>query len=94
LINCARHALATHAEAAIGIAGDCVNITISDNGRGFPFQGRYDLTELATLHLGPKSLMERISALQGRLIINSSTNGSALEMSIPFKTANSFGERA
>ena len=68
LVNSARHAQATKVQASIGLARDAVFITISDNGRGFPFQGRYGLAEMEAMHQGPKSIKERITALQGGAI--------------------------
>jgi len=85
LINSARHAKATQAYATISIAMDCIKIDISDDGCGFPFQGHYNLPGLIALRLGPRSLMERIIALQGKLTINSSAAGARLEMSIPLQ---------
>ena len=78
--------------ASIGLARDAVFITISDNGRGFPFQGRYGLAEMEAMRQGPKSIKERITALKGGLSIDSSNDGAVLEMSVPLKTATSFSE--
>ncbi|MGR9035040.1 MAG: sensor histidine kinase [Gammaproteobacteria bacterium] len=94
LINSDRHAQATHVQAVINFVKDGIYITISDDGRGFPFQGRYGLADLEAMHQGPKSIKERISALEGRFSINSGTNGAILDMFVPFKTGNSFSEPA
>lgn len=60
-----------------------MNIKVSDDGLEFPFQGQHDLAGLTAMHLGPKTLMERIATLNGQLIINSSAAGASLEMSVP-----------
>lgn len=83
LINSARHAQASQVQAAIAIEAGRVNIKVSDDGRGFPFQGQYDLAGLTAINLGPKTLMERITALNGQLIINSSAAGASIEMTVP-----------
>lgn len=83
LINTARHAQASQVQATIAIDARRVNIKVSDDGKGFPFQSQYDLAGLTAIGLGPKTLMERIVALNGQLTINSSAAGASLEMSIP-----------
>jgi signal transduction histidine kinase len=83
LINSARHALATEVQASLSIEDDRLHLRVSDDGQGFPFQGYYDLSQLAALGLGPKSLMERIQALHGQLRVGSDRSGSVLKMSIP-----------
>jgi signal transduction histidine kinase len=83
LINIARHAQASQVQAIIGIEAGRVNINVADDGKGFPFQGCYDLVGLKAIGHGPKTVMERIVTLSGQLIINSSTAGASLEMSVP-----------
>lgn len=85
LINSARHAGAAQALVEVDVKSDSIDILVKDNGRGFPFQGRYELSELMLLGWGPKSLKERISALHGHLVLESSCAGSCLEMSIPVR---------
>ncbi len=88
LINIARHAQASQVQAIIAIEADRVNIKVSDDGRGFPFQGQHDLAGLTAIGLGPKTLMERIATLNGQLTINSSDAGASLEMSVPLPPKN------
>jgi signal transduction histidine kinase len=83
LINSARHAQATQVQASLGIREDFLCLRVSDDGRGFPFQGSYDLAELTALGLGPKSLVERIKTLDGQLCIESGASGSSLTISVP-----------
>jgi signal transduction histidine kinase len=87
LINAARHAKASAVRAEIDVEDNRVNITISDDGGGFPFQGRYDHITLATLKLGPVTLRERTTALGGSLNIESSSAGARLEITLPFTPA-------
>jgi signal transduction histidine kinase len=82
LTNSARHAGATQARVEIAVEPDWIRIRVQDNGRGFAFQGRYDLAELTRLGWGPRSLMGRIAALRGQLTLESGRAGSCLDMSL------------
>ena len=42
LVNAARHGRASVARVEVGVADGRLRMTIADNGRGFPFRGRYD----------------------------------------------------
>lgn len=84
LINSVRHAHASMVRAEVSVEDSYVNITVSDNGRGFPFRGRYDHDTLTTLSLGPVTLRERVTALGGSLKIESNDTGARLEIAIPF----------
>lgn len=83
LTNSARHAGATRAQADIAVEPDRICIRVQDNGRGFAFQGRYELAQLILLGWGPQSLVGRIAALRGQLILESSRAGSRLDMAVP-----------
>jgi signal transduction histidine kinase len=58
---------------------------VADDGRGFPFEGEYDLHALAASGMGPASLRDRIAALGGSLHLHSSRDGSRLEMTVPLQ---------
>ena len=83
LTNSARHAHATRSQAAITVEPDRIHIQIQDDGRGFAFQGCYDLAQLTRLGWGPQSLIGRITALHGQLILESSRTGTCLEITVP-----------
>ncbi|TVR56586.1 MAG: hypothetical protein EA420_20100, partial [Candidatus Competibacteraceae bacterium] len=83
LTNCARHAGATRARARIFVEPHLIRLRVEDNGRGFAFHGRYDLGQLSLLGWGPQSLMGRITALGGQLLIESSRTGVTLVMTVP-----------
>ncbi|MGR8981909.1 MAG: sensor histidine kinase, partial [Gammaproteobacteria bacterium] len=89
LINSARHAGATNVRVTISIEESGLRIFVSDNGKGFHFQGSYDLAALRASGLGPKSLMDRIDALQGQLTIDSGASGAKLTMSVPLPDSQS-----
>ncbi len=83
VVNSARHGKASSASVQVAVADGRVVITIADDGRGFPFHGRYELAQLQELRRGPRSLRDRISALGGSLILESGESGARLEISLP-----------
>ena len=85
LTNSARHAGATQARARIAVEPHLIRLRVEDNGRGFVFHGRYDLAQLNLLGWGPQSLMGRVAALGGQLLLDSSRQGTSLQMIVPRK---------
>lgn len=83
LTNAARHAGATRIRGLAAVAGDGVRVDVEDDGRGFPFHGRYDLAQLVADGRGPWSLKERVTALGGELAIESSPRGARVEIRLP-----------
>jgi signal transduction histidine kinase len=84
LVNAARHGEAASVQVRVAqSAGSEVAITVTDDGRGFPFQGRYADGDLAELNLGPKSLRERVAALRGSLVVESSSTGASVGIVLP-----------
>ncbi len=83
LFNVARHAGASTVRVEIARRGQALEVTVTDNGRGFPFKGRYEHEELKSQKLGPVSLKERIAALGGSLAIDSGLGRTRIEMSLP-----------
>jgi len=86
LNNIGRHARAQVAHVNLYLKLGRVDIEIVDDGVGFPFRGEYDLATLRARQLGPRSLKERISALNGTLVLSSSLSGSYLRISLPLPT--------
>lgn len=83
LVNAARHGAASAARVLIEERDAQVVIAVADNGRGFPFRGRYDLRALDAMGAGPRSLKERVTALGGTLELESTEEGARLEISLP-----------
>ena len=85
LTNTGRHARASVARVNIRIDIACglVHVTVSDDGCGFPFRGRYNIAELTARQIGPRSLLERIISLRGELVLTSELSGSQLEINLP-----------
>jgi signal transduction histidine kinase len=83
VVNAARHGQARTIQVKFAVAADKIQMLVADDGRGFPFQGRYDLAELIARNIGPATLKERIVALNGDLLIDSTDTGSQLFMTLP-----------
>jgi signal transduction histidine kinase len=71
LHNIQKHSRATRVAVTVSRAGDSLELSIEDNGHGFPFAGDFDLDELERLHIGPLSIQRRIRALGGQLRVES-----------------------
>lgn len=50
--------------------------------RAFPFQGTYELEELASRKIGPLALRERVASLGGTLRLASRREGTRLEIGL------------
>jgi signal transduction histidine kinase len=83
LINVARHAGASTARTTIVVEGARLYITVIDDGRGFPFEGRRDGAALAAANLAPRMLYQRATSLGGHLVIDSGPHGSRLDVEVP-----------
>lgn len=84
LVNAARHGEASAVRVEIRrAASGQLSIVVSDNGRGFPFEGRLSHAALAQGSLGPRNLFERVSSLRGTLELESGPSGARLEIALP-----------
>jgi signal transduction histidine kinase len=88
LSNVARHAHAGIVRVEVVIFQDRVRIAVADDGRGFPFLGRYDLAELTGRKLGPRSLKDRVASMRGKLVLTSTQSGSLVEIILPLRAWN------
>lgn len=83
VVNAARHAGASEVCVKVARANRDVHVVVTDNGRGFPFQGEYDHAALTALQLGPVMLKERVRSLGGTLAIHSTSAGARLDITLP-----------
>ena len=83
LVNAARHAHASTVRTELESQNDHVRITVTDDGRGFPFRGCYDMSALLSLRLGPTTLRDRIASLGGSLLLDSTAAGAHLDIRLP-----------
>jgi PAS domain S-box-containing protein len=86
LINAARHSHASVVEVDLQADDQIVRVTVSDNGRGFPFRGHYDDAALTSTGLGPAIIKSRVASLGGTLNIDSSESGARLEVTLPLSS--------
>ena len=86
VVNAARHSGASFVGVDIATRNDHVRIVVLDDGKGFPFQGRYEGPELEREGWGPAVLRGRVFALAGQLEIESTSQGSSVEVTLPFPT--------
>lgn len=83
IANAAKHSHARNVNADIGLHAAEVHIRVTDDGRGFPFRGKYDLEAMIRESRGPVTLKERVSLLRGAMTIDSTEHGSTVEVRIP-----------
>jgi signal transduction histidine kinase len=83
VVNAARHADASVIEIDLTVTDEGLRIAIVDDGRGFPFQGTYDLAALGAMNQGPLTLKERVAELHGALTLSSHDTGTELLITLP-----------
>jgi signal transduction histidine kinase len=86
LHNVQKHAAATRVAVSLEKSSNGLEISIEDNGHGFPFSGTYSLEELELLRLGPASLKRRARSLNADLQLESRPGrGTGLKVRIPLQ---------
>ncbi|MGB7759224.1 MAG: sensor histidine kinase [Bryobacteraceae bacterium] len=86
LHNVQKHAAATRVAVSLEKTGSGLEISIEDNGHGFPFSGSYSLEELELLRLGPASLKRRARSLNADMQLESRPGrGTGLKVRIPLQ---------
>jgi len=93
LVNIRKHARATHAVVKITLSeSGALLLAISDNGRGFDFEGQLVSDELTSTSKGPTIIKERVRSIGGQLSIESMPGrGSRLEITLPPKGKSAHG---
>jgi signal transduction histidine kinase len=93
LVNIRKHSAARSALVRFGAQGGLWKLVIDDDGHGFPFAGRFTLSELDEFRRGPTVIKERVRAVGGDMVIESTPDhGSRLEITIPQKGYDSYGK--
>ena len=83
--NIQKHSGATHVGLSAHRRGRNVEISVEDNGSGFPFAGAFTLEELDATRLGPISIKRRVRMLNGELTLESRPGeGATLTFRVPF----------
>jgi signal transduction histidine kinase len=83
LANVGRHARARTARVDTAIRAERIDLAISDDGIGYPYHGTFDLPTMVARGIGPRSLKERVAALQGDLVLATDASGTRLLASVP-----------
>jgi signal transduction histidine kinase len=83
LTNVRKHSGAHVVSVRMRSSEDRLELIIQDDGRGFGFEGRLDQQELRRARKGPAILGERVRAIGGTLVIDS-TQGARLEITVPY----------
>ncbi len=87
IVNAARHADASVIDVRLVRRANDVELRIADDGRGFSFQGTYDLKALNAMDDGPLTLKERVADLGGTLRLTSADTGTELLITLPLARA-------
>lgn len=84
LHNVQKHAQASRVAVSVDKSVKTLEITLEDNGAGFPFSGSFTLEELELLRIGPQSVKRRVRSLGGELVVESRPGqGASLKIRIP-----------
>jgi signal transduction histidine kinase len=84
--NALKHGAPSRVDVVVSVDDGHIDVTVADDGQGFPFRGSVDHETLSELNLGPRTLRERVTALSGRLSVESSDRGSRVRVHIPVQT--------
>ncbi len=87
VVNAAKHARASIIRVSVRAMDEMLRVEISDDGKGFPFAGSYDLAMLNAMGRGPLTLKERVTELNGLLRLDSSQAGARMVITLPLAVA-------
>jgi len=84
LVNVRKHSGARNVLVRLAQRGGNLQLTVEDDGRGFPFSGTMSEAELDATGKGPAVIRERVRLLAGQLTIESNPgHGARLQVRIP-----------
>jgi two-component system nitrate/nitrite sensor histidine kinase NarX len=84
LVNMRKHSGARHALVRLGANGERWSLTMEDDGKGFPFSGRYNQERMDEDGKGPMIIRERVRLIAGELTVESNPGqGTRLEITVP-----------
>jgi signal transduction histidine kinase len=92
LVNVRKHSQARQVLVRLGTRDGQWKVIIEDDGRGFPFSGKFSQEELERSGKGPVVIQERVRLIEGELTIESNPGrGSRLEITVPQKQTPTYG---
>ena len=80
VVNALKHGQPSRVAVTVEVKEAEVRIVVTDDGRGFPFTGRFDRASLVEQQIGPRSLLNRVEELGGDILIDSSNTGVRVEI--------------
>jgi len=84
LVNVRKHSGAKHALVRLASNGSRWSLTLEDDGKGFPFSGRYTQDRMEEDGKGPMIIKERVRLIAGELTVESNPGqGTRLEITVP-----------
>jgi len=84
LVNVRKHSGARHALVRLASGGEKWTLTVEDDGKGFPFAGRYNKEQMNEAGKGPMIIKERVGLIAGELTVESTPGqGTRLEVTVP-----------
>jgi signal transduction histidine kinase len=84
LVNVRKHSGARHVLVRLGSSLKKWNLTVEDDGKGFPFAGRYNQDQMDEAGKGPMIIKERVGLIAGELTVESNPGqGTRLEVTVP-----------
>jgi signal transduction histidine kinase len=92
LVNVRKHSGAKHVLVRMSANDSEWMISIEDDGRGFPFEGKLSQEQMDAAGKGPLVIKERVRLVEGELTIESTPgHGARLEIRIPQKRQAVYG---
>jgi signal transduction histidine kinase len=84
LVNVRKHSGARHVLVRLGLDPERWSLIVEDDGKGFPFAGRYNRNQMDEAGKGPMMIMERVGLIAGELTVESNPGqGTRLEVTVP-----------
>jgi signal transduction histidine kinase len=84
LVNVRKHSGARHVLVRLGSSLKKWNLSLEDDGKGFPFAGRYNQDQMDEVRKGPMIILERVGLIAGELTVESNPGqGTRLEVTVP-----------
>jgi len=84
LVNVRKHSGAKHALVRLTSNAQSWNLIVEDDGKGFPFAGRYNQQQMEEAGKSPTIIKERVGLIAGQLTIESNPGqGTRLEVIVP-----------
>jgi signal transduction histidine kinase len=84
LVNVRKHSGARHALVRLAAAPGKWSLTMEDDGKGFPFAGRFNHDQMDEFGKGPMIIKERVRLIGGELTVESNPGqGVRLEITVP-----------